>query len=66
MPTPPRSDLRRERVVHKAANHEAAAAWDREQQVRMTPDERRCAARTLRLRAFPPDSPDIRACRDAR
>jgi hypothetical protein len=55
---------RRERVVHKARNHEEAAAWDREQHLRMTPDERRRAARVLKERAYPPDAPDVRACRE--
>ncbi|MEM1056161.1 MAG: hypothetical protein AAGI52_11590 [Bacteroidota bacterium] len=58
--TPPR---RRERIVHKAHSHEAAAAWDREQQVRMTPVERQRAARVLKARVFPTDAPDVRACR---
>ena len=54
--------MRRERIVHKAASHAEAEAWDIRQHASMTPDERRAAARTLKLRVFPPDAPDVRAC----
>jgi len=54
-----------ERVVNKANSFDAAAQWDREQHVGMTPQERMRAARVLKMRAFPEGSPDIRACREA-
>ena len=57
-----RSTLKQERIVHRARGHDEAAAWDREQHLRMTPDERRDAARALKARAYPPDAPDVRAC----
>lgn len=47
--------------MHTASNHEEAAAWDLEQQVGMTPDERRAAARTLKVRAYGAAAPDVRA-----
>lgn len=51
-----------ERVVHKARSHEAAARWDVEQHVAMTPEERLRAARVLKDRAYPTDAKDVRAC----
>ena len=51
-----------ERIVHKSYDHEDAAAWDVEQHVKMTPQERMRAARTLKERAYPPDAKDVRAC----
>ena len=47
-----------------ADNFEDAAAWDRAQHRRLSPQERQCAARVLKARAFPPDAPDVRACRE--
>ena len=52
-----------ERVVHKASNHDEARAWDVEQHVGMTPEERLRAARVLKDRAYPQDSKDVRECR---
>ena len=51
-----------ERVVHKASNHDEAHAWDVEQNVGMTPEERLRAARVLKDRAYPQDSKDVREC----
>ena len=51
-----------ERVVHKALSHAAAAQWDVEQQVAMTPEERLRAARILKDRVYPHDAKDVRAC----
>ncbi|MEL6616735.1 MAG: hypothetical protein AAFQ43_13415 [Bacteroidota bacterium] len=61
-PEKPLSSIRRDRTVNRAASHEEADAWDREQHASMTPDERRRVARVLKRRAYPPDAPDIRAC----
>ncbi len=51
-----------EPVVHVSRGFEEAGAWDVAQQVSMTPRERMRAARVLKDRAFPADSPDVRAC----
>ncbi len=51
-----------ERIVHVAHSFEEADAWDREQQARMTPQERQAAARELKRRVYPDDAPDVRAC----
>ncbi len=51
-----------ERVVHRASNHAEARAWDIEQHVSMTPEERLRAARVLKDRAYPRDSKDVREC----
>lgn len=51
-----------ERTVHKARTFRAAAAWDIQQQVRMTPRERWLAARQLRERVFGRHPKDVRAC----
>ena len=51
-----------ERVVHRASNHAEARAWDIEQHVSMTPEERLRAARVLKDRAYPQDSKDVREC----
>ena len=40
------------RVVHKARSHAEAEEWDIAQQLQMTPDERRRAARELRRRFY--------------
>ena len=58
-PTYP-SDM--ERTVHKARTYRAAAAWDIQQQIRMTPRERWSAARQLRERVFGRNPKDVRAC----
>jgi hypothetical protein len=51
-----------ERTVHKARGFQAAAEWDIEQQVRMTPQERRAVAHQLRQRVYGPHPKDVRAC----
>ena len=51
-----------ERVVHKSKDFQAAAAWDIEQQVRMTPNERRAIARQLKERVYGRRTKDVRAC----
>ena len=50
-----------ERVVHKARSFAEADAWDRNQQHRMSPQERIRASRELQRRAFG-STKDIRAC----
>jgi hypothetical protein len=66
MPDPqhPSSSRSIARIVHKARDFEAAAQWDREQHLSLSPQERLRAARLLKDRAFPPDSPDVRSCRE--
>jgi hypothetical protein len=51
-----------ERIVHKSKSFKEAQDWDIEQAVAMTPEERLAAAKVLRDRFYPPDSPDVRAC----
>ena len=51
-----------DRVVNIARGHDEAAAWDVEQNVAMTPEERLEAARELKARAYPADAKDVRAC----
>jgi hypothetical protein len=51
-----------ERAVHKARSFRAAAAWDIAQQIRMTPRERRAAARRLKERVYGRNARDVRAC----
>jgi len=51
-----------ERVVHKTKSFQAAAQWDIEQQVRMTPQERRAVARQLKERVYGRHTKDVRAC----
>ena len=51
-----------ERVVNKAQSHQEADAWDVEQQLAMSPEERLRAAKELRDRAYPSDAPDVREC----
>lgn len=52
-----------ERIAHKARDFETADRWDRQQHLDLSPQERLRAARVLKDRAFPPDAPDVRACR---
>ncbi|MDI7268995.1 MAG: hypothetical protein QME96_13485 [Myxococcota bacterium] len=49
-----------ERIVHVADGFEQARAWDIEQHVSMTPEERRQAAKELRDRVYGTDRPDVR------
>ena len=51
-----------DRVVHKAKNFAAAAQWDIEQQIQMTPQERQLIARRLRERVYGRKIKDVRAC----
>lgn len=51
-----------ERTVHKARSFQAAAEWDIQQQVRMTPKERWLAARRLKERVYGRNPKDVRAC----
>lgn len=46
--------------VHIAKNHREADEWDILQNLRMTPQERLCAARQLQLQYFGKDSPDVK------
>ena len=51
-----------ERVVHKSRRFAEADEWDIRQQVAMTPRDRMRAARELKFRVYPKDSPDVRQC----
>ena len=53
-----------ERIVHKTRDFRAADAWDIEQHLRMTPQERMRVARMLKDRVYPPDAKDVRACHE--
>lgn len=53
-----------ERIVHKSHDFESAAAWDIEQHVRMSPQERMRVARILKDRVYSPDAKDVRACHE--
>jgi hypothetical protein len=52
-----------ERVVHKARSFVEADQWDVRQHRSMTPQERMRAARALKYRVYPKESPDIRQWR---
>ena len=49
-----------ERVYHKAKNHKEAEAWDIDQHLRMTPEERQNAAKELRRRVYGDRTIDVR------
>lgn len=49
-----------EPIIHKAKNFREAEAWDIEQQIRMTPEERQKIARQLRERYYGENLPDVR------
>jgi hypothetical protein len=51
-----------ERIVHKSTSFAEAQEWDIRQAIAMSPEERLAAAKVLRDRFYPPDSPDVRAC----
>jgi hypothetical protein len=51
-----------ERTVHKSHDFTAATRWDVHQHLKLSPEERLRAARTLKERAFPSDAPDVREC----
>lgn len=48
------------RIAHKFKNFEEAEAWEIEQALNMTPDERIRIARELQKRVFGKNVPDIR------
>jgi hypothetical protein len=50
-----------EPTVRKAHSWEDAAAWDVEQHVSLTPEERLRIARTIKDRVYPRDAKDVRA-----
>jgi len=54
------SNLRMDREVHKSRSFAEAERHDREQQWRMTPDERMQVAAELRERVYGADCPDVR------
>lgn len=47
-------------IIHKANNFREAEAWDIEQQIRMTPEERQRIAKQLRERYYGKNPPDVR------
>jgi hypothetical protein len=49
-----------DRVVHVAHSYSEAEEWDILQNIRMTPEERRRAARELRRRVYGERCPDVR------
>ncbi len=51
------------RVVNKAHSFDEAQEWDILQNIRMTPDERRAAAKELKRRAYGETCPDVRETR---
>ena len=55
-----------ERVVHKSKSFQAAAQWDVEQQLRMTPKERWAVARKLKERVYGLQTKDVRECHRTR
>lgn len=52
-----------DRVVNKARNFRAAAEWDIEQHIRLSPRERQAIARQLRQRVYGRKVKDVRECR---
>ena len=55
-----------EREAHKCTSFAEADRWDKEQQWKMTPDERLAAAKELRDRAYGTDAPDVREAERAK
>ena len=55
-----------ERVVKKSRNFREADAWDRRQNLALTPEERIQIAHALRKRAYPANAKDVRECHRAR
>ena len=49
-----------ERIVNKVNTHALADAWDREQHQAMSSEERQRVAKTLRVRVYGADAPDVR------
>jgi hypothetical protein len=50
-----------ERIGHQAQGHAAARAYELDQYAKMTPDERRRVAKTLRDRYWGLGCPDVRS-----
>ncbi len=51
-----------ERVVKKSRNFREADAWDIQQNLALTPEQRIQIAHALRKRAYPSNAKDVRAC----
>ena len=49
-------------MVNKARSFQAADEWDIQQQIRMSPAERRAVARQLKRHAYGRDFKDVREC----
>lgn len=49
-----------DRTVNKAKTFEEARAWDVEQNIRMTPNERMQVASEIKRRAYPEPNKDVR------
>jgi hypothetical protein len=49
-----------ERIVHVARDFREARAWDIEQHLAMTPEQRQRAAKELRDRVYGANCPDVR------
>jgi len=54
----------RDRTVHVSSDFRNAEDWDIQQHVSMSIAERLTAARVLKDRAYPSNSPDVRECSD--
>ncbi|MBP7867915.1 MAG: hypothetical protein KA419_18455 [Acidobacteria bacterium] len=54
-----------EREVHIAESWEEAEAWEIDQEIRLTPEERQAIVDELRLRVYGTDAPDVRECAHA-
>lgn len=52
-----------DRVANKARSFEAAAEWDIQQHIRLSPRERQAIARQLRQRVYGRKAKDVRECR---
>ena len=48
------------RIMHKFKSHEEAEAWNMEQYIRMTPEQRQDIALELRKHAYGEKVPDVR------
>jgi hypothetical protein len=51
-----------DRIVHKSRGFREAEAWDREQQRKMTPQERILAVRELQRRVYGSNGKGVREC----
>jgi len=49
-----------ERIFHKSSGFLEAEQWDIQQQLEMTPEERKKAAETLKKRVYGKNPPDVR------